>query len=188
MLHTIPASCSRSGSRRWRTGCLGRCGRAVPAAGFLPVSGHVQSRQNQAAFQCLAHRPTDNAPREQIENDRQIQPSLAGPDIGDVCRPAGIGRFGTENRGRAGSRRSADHGRCRWSRQSAWDARRGSRERRIRRAIRFSLTSDARFFEFGVDARTAVGLLALLMGGLDLLGQRVRFDLALHSWRRLRQA
>jgi hypothetical protein len=60
----------------------------------LPArAGHVQGGENQAAFQRFSQRPTDDAPGEQIEDDRQVQPAFAGVDVGDIGGPARIGRF-----------------------------------------------------------------------------------------------
>ena len=38
-------------------------------------------------MQAIADRPADHAPGEEVDYDCQIQPPLAGPDVGDVCTP-----------------------------------------------------------------------------------------------------
>lgn len=40
--------------------------------------------------------PADYAAREQINHDRQIQPPLVGPDMGDVCHPDLVWRINLE--------------------------------------------------------------------------------------------
>src|SRR6202040_3656644 len=47
--------------------------------------------QRDAAFEPFAQRPADHAAREQIEDYRQIQPTLQGPYIGNVRDPAAVG-------------------------------------------------------------------------------------------------
>ena len=49
--------------------------------------GHLQSSDRQVTFHAIAHRPANNAPGMQIENDSQIVPSFSGPDTADVSGP-----------------------------------------------------------------------------------------------------
>ncbi len=149
---------------------------------WLPAEeGHVQSRENQGAIDGLIHRPSDDPTREQIEDHRQIQPSLPGPQVRYVRCPAGIGRLDFEGAveqvfcnghlvvavggdDKALGTQSADLRKTHQAGDPLWAAR------------------DARFLEISADARTAVGFLALLINGLDLLGQRFVLDLALTLW------
>ena len=48
-------------------------------SGLSAEDRHVQSRENQGAINRLVHRPAHDPPREQVQNDRQIKPSLSGP-------------------------------------------------------------------------------------------------------------
>ena len=48
---------------------------------------HLQRPDRQIAFHPVADGPSDGAPRVEIEDDGQIQPPLAGPDVADVARP-----------------------------------------------------------------------------------------------------
>src|SRR6516165_9095081 len=54
------------------------------------LQGHLQGVQRDAAFEPFTQRPADHATREQIEDDRQVQPTLQGPDIGNVGDPAAV--------------------------------------------------------------------------------------------------
>ena len=49
---------------------------------------HAHCIEYDAAIDTPAHRPTDDASRVKIHDHRQVQPTLAGPDISDVGRPA----------------------------------------------------------------------------------------------------
>ena len=49
--------------------------------------GPAQSRQCQFFVEPIASCPADDAPGEQVDDDRQIEPALAGPDVGDVGAP-----------------------------------------------------------------------------------------------------
>jgi hypothetical protein len=58
--------------------------------------GHIQRPDRQIAFHAVAHGPTDDAPGMKIEDDSQIQPALAGPDMADIAPPfrCAVLRFG----------------------------------------------------------------------------------------------
>ena len=57
--------------------------------GRLPLRQcHVHRFQRKLSLQPLVQCPTDDPAREQIQNNRQIQPALEGPQIGDVGDPA----------------------------------------------------------------------------------------------------
>src|SRR3990167_2404930 len=49
---------------------------------FAPPDGHEQGLQRQVCIGATLHRPTDHAPRKQINHDRQIQEPLVGADVG----------------------------------------------------------------------------------------------------------
>ena len=47
----------------------------------------AESSQGQIPMQTITNRPADDTAGEEVDDDGQIQPSFAGPDIGDVCSP-----------------------------------------------------------------------------------------------------
>ena len=49
--------------------------------------GHFQRPDRQIAFHAIADGPADHAPGVQVQDHRQIKPSLAGPDMADVGQP-----------------------------------------------------------------------------------------------------
>jgi hypothetical protein len=53
--------------------------------------GHVQGTDRQVLLHVVADGPSDHSSRMQVQNDRQIGPHFARPDIGDVARPLLIG-------------------------------------------------------------------------------------------------
>ena len=59
------------------------------AQGYSPFQGC----QRQALLQPVADSPTNDTPREEIEDDREIQPALGGPDIADIDTPLPVGLF-----------------------------------------------------------------------------------------------
>jgi len=52
---------------------------------------HLQGVQRDAAFEPFIQRPANHAAGEQIEDYCQVQPTLLGPQIGNVCDPAAVG-------------------------------------------------------------------------------------------------
>src|SRR6056297_3915410 len=50
-------------------------------------NSHVQRADRKVTLHAIADGPADHPPGMQIEDDRQIQPALLGPDIADVTRP-----------------------------------------------------------------------------------------------------
>lgn len=62
--------------------------RVMGAARWWPSdrNGHVQCPQGQILLHAVADRPSDDAPREKVNDHGQIDPSLPRPDIGDVTR------------------------------------------------------------------------------------------------------
>jgi hypothetical protein len=59
--------------------------------GPTPEPRHSQRVRNQLRAHVGLERPSHDLATEQIQDDRQIQPALVGPEIGDVCRPDLIG-------------------------------------------------------------------------------------------------
>ena len=49
--------------------------------------GHIYCPDRQIALHAVGDGPADHAAGMQIQDDCQIQPSLAGPDVADVARP-----------------------------------------------------------------------------------------------------
>src|ERR1700722_750838 len=78
-------------------GCAGILAAAVrvkqdASARLTPCESHTQRIQNNPLLQTLAHRPTNDPARPQVQNNRQIEPALQRVDVGDVGRPATIDR------------------------------------------------------------------------------------------------
>lgn len=63
--------------------------RVVNTAGWRSSQGnsHVQRPDRQILLHPVADGPANHAPREQVDDDGQINPALARPDVGDVSRP-----------------------------------------------------------------------------------------------------
>jgi len=57
-------------------------------------NGHIQCPDRQVSLHPVANCPTDNTPRVKVDDDSQIQPALACPDVGDVTCPFLIGLIG----------------------------------------------------------------------------------------------
>ena len=51
------------------------------------VDRHVEGADRKVLLHAIADRPADDAPGIEIENDGQIEPSLAGPDVRDITGP-----------------------------------------------------------------------------------------------------
>jgi len=49
--------------------------------------GHFQGPDRQVTLHAIADCPTNDTPGMQIEDHRQIQPTLTGPDVADVASP-----------------------------------------------------------------------------------------------------
>ena len=58
--------------------------------------GHFQRAERQVAFQAITDGPADHAPGVQVQDHRQIEPALPGPDVADVSCPFLIGLIGSE--------------------------------------------------------------------------------------------
>lgn len=59
--------------------------------GLAPPQSHQQSIEGQFGIDAVSHGPTDDMAREQIDHHAQIQPALAGTDVGDVRDPGLVG-------------------------------------------------------------------------------------------------
>src|SRR4051794_31892056 len=61
-----------------------------------PLDCHGQGGDGEFGTHMLAHRPTDDFSGEQIEDHGQVEPALAGRDIGDIRQPDLIRLLGHE--------------------------------------------------------------------------------------------
>ncbi len=57
---------------------------------------HTQRVRYQLRAHVRLHRPTRDLTAEQVEDDRQVQPTLVSPEIGDVRTPGLVGARGRE--------------------------------------------------------------------------------------------
>src|SRR5712691_3177348 len=55
-----------------------------------PAERHLQGLADQVGPHLVGHRPTHHAPRGQVDHSRQVHPTLPGPHVRDVARPAGV--------------------------------------------------------------------------------------------------
>ena len=53
--------------------------------------GFAQSGKSQIAVQPVAGRPADDPAGKQVDDNREVQPTLAGPDIGNIGTPFLVG-------------------------------------------------------------------------------------------------
>src|SRR5262249_50999435 len=60
----------------------------------LSLDCHGERGDGQFGTHMLAHRPTHHLAGEQVEDHRQVEPALAGRDIGDIGQPDLIGAVG----------------------------------------------------------------------------------------------
>jgi hypothetical protein len=51
----------------------------------------IERRQREGPIEARAGRPADDAPRMEVEDDGQVEPALAGREIGEIRRPDVIG-------------------------------------------------------------------------------------------------
>ena len=59
--------------------------------GKAPANSHAQRVEHEGSPHVIGGRPADHSSREQIDDDRQIEPTLPGPDIRDIGAPNPIG-------------------------------------------------------------------------------------------------
>ena len=57
-----------------------------------PAKRHVQGLKRQGGFQGTVQRPADHAPRERIQDDRQVDKLQSQPDVSDIGHPKLIER------------------------------------------------------------------------------------------------
>lgn len=50
-------------------------------------NGHIQRPDRQITFDAVAYGPPNDPPGMQVEDDRQVEPALLGPDMADVASP-----------------------------------------------------------------------------------------------------
>lgn len=55
------------------------------------VDGHLQRPDGEVAFHAVADGPTDHAPGIKIDENGEVKPALAGPDIADIVGPFLVG-------------------------------------------------------------------------------------------------
>src|SRR5258706_6180035 len=55
-----------------------------------PSEGHPQSRHTQVDLERVTHRPPDDHPAAQIQQDRQIQPAFASANVGNITTPGAV--------------------------------------------------------------------------------------------------
>ncbi len=67
---------------------------ARPRAASLEC--HGEGGNGEFGAQMLAHRPADDLASEQAEDHRQVEPTFAGRDVGDIRQPDLIGPVGYE--------------------------------------------------------------------------------------------
>jgi hypothetical protein len=58
--------------------------------------GHVQGVSDQAGAHVVRELPAGDHLRGQVDNGRQVQPPIAGLEVGDVTHQPGAGRCGGE--------------------------------------------------------------------------------------------
>src|SRR5207247_7233743 len=64
--------------------------------GATPRDGAVQRLERDGLLGARGGSPPHNPPREGIEEDREEEPALAGPDLSDVREPEVVGGLGGE--------------------------------------------------------------------------------------------
>jgi hypothetical protein len=66
------------------------------ASRFALTDGHVHRIEHKLGLEVHSHRPAHDAPGEGVEDDRQVEESRPGRDIGDVCDPELVRLLGVE--------------------------------------------------------------------------------------------
>ena len=51
------------------------------------IDGHLQRIEDDLGFHAVTHRPTDDPTREQVEQNRKIEPAFKRSDVGDIAGP-----------------------------------------------------------------------------------------------------
>lgn len=58
-----------------------------PRRGVTSHQGIAQGFHGKIALQAVTRGPTDDVPREEVKNDREVEPALCRPDVGNVRPP-----------------------------------------------------------------------------------------------------
>jgi len=93
-----------NGLSLWESGRPGATSPDTLTVGMVDQAGQrtprqkrsAESSQGQIPMQTITNRPADDTAGEEVDDDGQIQPSFAGPDIGDVCSPLLVRPLGRE--------------------------------------------------------------------------------------------
>ena len=129
---------------------------------------HVQGIEHELGFKIMAHGPADDAPREGIQHNGQVQEPGPGRDIGDVGHPEPVWRIGVEvpiDQIASGLNSFVPEGRA-----GGFAAANARQTRRFHQPLHtFAAHMDPFIDEFSVDARRAIGLSGRLMDRLDPL-------------------
>lgn len=67
-----------------------------PRRGVASHQSTAQGFDGEVALQAVTRGPADDAAREEVENDGEVEPTLCRPDVGDVCPPLSVGTIGRE--------------------------------------------------------------------------------------------
>lgn len=59
-------------------------------------NGAPQSLDSEAALQPITRCPANDPPRVEVEHDREVEPALRRPDVGDIGAPLAIPLLGFE--------------------------------------------------------------------------------------------
>ena len=171
MLQVMPCSASS----RWNClalciGCPGPSDAAARSALPRRQIAMISASVTNCAVICGCIGPADDPAREQVQHDRQVQPALGRPDVGEVGHPALVRRRRLEL--------PIQHVRCDRApaarpRPRAADAAGGApcRPARASGARRDGGRSVSPVAQIAPHARTAVGAVALLEAGADLRQQ-----------------
>jgi len=118
---------------------------------------HVQGIEHELGFKIMAHGPADDAPREGIQHNGQVQEPGPGRDIGDVGHPEPVWRIGVEIP--VDQIASRPHPFVPEGRTGSFSAADASQAHRFHQAFdTLSADMDAVIDEFSVDARRTIGL------------------------------
>ena len=131
---------------------------------------HVQGIEHELGFKIMAHGPADDAPREGIQHNGQVQEPGPGRDIGDVGHPEPVWRIGVEIP--VDQIASRPHPFVPEGRTGSFSAADASQAHRFHQAFdTLSADMDAVIDEFSVDTRRTIGLPGRLMDCLDSRSQ-----------------
>jgi hypothetical protein len=138
---------------------------------------HLERLDDELGAHLLGHRPADAAATERIDDDSQVELALPGRDLGQIGYPEPIRRLRREVAAheirRRGDARDADRG---LAVAAADQARQAALAHQPRDAL--AAHAHAAVTQLGMDARPAVGALALAVDRADRFEQ-----LAVARWR-----